>query len=121
ILQRELYNILINEDAQQVLLTPDPSRYKFCAPNLPTNILIDYQTNDKSSSSSSFIIRGATIEKLIEHLTHHQLLHPRFVKSFLMTYKSYCTPLELLNLLIERYNPPVSGIDCKNVCNCSST
>ncbi|CAF3768719.1 unnamed protein product [Rotaria sp. Silwood1] len=106
ILQRELYNILINEDAQQVLLTPDPSRYKFCAPNLPTNILIDYQTNDKSSSSSSFIIRGATIEKLIEHLTHHQLLHPRFVKSFLMTYKSYCTPLELLNLLIERYNIP---------------
>ncbi|CAF0926343.1 unnamed protein product [Rotaria sordida] len=106
ILQRELYNILVNEDAQQVLLTPDPSRYKFCAPNLPTNILIDYHTNDKSSSSSSFIIRGATMEKLIEHLTHHQLLHPRFVKSFLMTYKSYCTPLELLNLLIERYNIP---------------
>ncbi|CAF4591890.1 unnamed protein product, partial [Rotaria sp. Silwood2] len=108
ILQRELYNILVNEDAQQVLLTPDPSRYKFCAPNLSTNILIDYHTNDKSSSSSSssFIIRGATIEKLIEHLTHHQLLHPRFVKSFLMTYKSYCTPLELLNLLIERYNIP---------------
>ncbi|CAF2078747.1 unnamed protein product [Rotaria magnacalcarata] len=106
ILQRELYNILVNEDAQQVLLTPDPSRYKFCAPNSPTNILIDYPTNDKSSSSSSFIIRGATIEKLIEHLTHHQLLHPRFVKSFLMTYKSYCTPLQLLNLLIDRYNIP---------------
>jgi hypothetical protein len=28
ILQRELYNILVNEDAQQVLLTPDPSQYK---------------------------------------------------------------------------------------------
>jgi son of sevenless-like protein len=77
---------------------------RFCAPNSPTNILIDYHTNDKSSSS--FTIRGATIEKLIEHLTHHQLLHPRFVKSFLMTYKSYCTPLQLLNLLIERYNIP---------------
>ncbi|CAF0930895.1 unnamed protein product [Adineta ricciae] len=106
VLQRELYNILVNEDAQQVLLTPDPSQYKFCTPNSPTNILIDYHTNDKSSSSPSFTIRGATIEKLIEHLTHHQLLHPRFVKSFLMTYKSYCSPLELLNLLIERYNIP---------------
>ncbi|CAF1455941.1 unnamed protein product, partial [Adineta steineri] len=106
ILQRELYNILVNEDAQQILLTPDPTQYRFCAPNLPTNIQIDYHTNDKSSSSPSFTIRGATIEKLIEHLTHHQLLHPRFVKSFLMTYKSYCTPLELLNLLIERYNIP---------------
>ncbi|CAF4250093.1 unnamed protein product [Adineta steineri] len=95
ILQRELYNILVTEDAQQILLTPDPTQYKFCAPNLPTNIQIDYHTNDKSSSSPSFTIRGATIEKLIEHLTHHQLLHPRFVKSFLMTYKSYCTPLEI--------------------------
>ncbi|CAF4968845.1 unnamed protein product, partial [Rotaria socialis] len=28
ILQRELYNILVSEDAQQVLLTPDPSRYQ---------------------------------------------------------------------------------------------
>lgn len=28
ILQRELYNILVNEDAQQVLLTPDPLQYK---------------------------------------------------------------------------------------------
>ena len=28
VLQRELYNILVNEDAQQVLLTPDPSQYK---------------------------------------------------------------------------------------------
>lgn len=28
ILQRELYNILVSEDAQQVLLTPDPSKYK---------------------------------------------------------------------------------------------
>jgi son of sevenless-like protein len=72
---------------------------------LPTNILIDYHTNDKSASSS-FTIRGATIEKLIEYLTHHQFLHPRFVKSFLMTYKSYCTPLQLLYLLIERYNIP---------------
>lgn len=72
-------------------------------PNSPSNILIDYPTNEKSSS---FIIRGATIEKLVEHLTHHQLLHPRFVKSFLMTYKSYCTPLQLLHLLIERYQIP---------------
>ena len=76
---------------------------RFSVPNSPSNILIDYPNNEKSSS---FIIRGATIEKLVEHLTHHQLLHPRFVKSFLMTYKSYCTPLQLLHLLIERYQIP---------------
>ena len=28
ILQRELYNMLADEDAQQVLLVPDPSLYK---------------------------------------------------------------------------------------------
>ena len=77
---------------------------RFCAPNSPTNILIDYHTNEQSPSA--FTIRGATMEKLIEYLTHHQFLHPRFVKSFLMTYKSYCTPLQLLDLLIERYHIP---------------
>ena len=29
ILQRDLYNLLVHEDAQQVLLTPDPSLYKY--------------------------------------------------------------------------------------------
>lgn len=72
--------------------------------NSDSNILIDYPSND--TSSSSFTIRGATIEKLIEYLTHHQFLHPRFVKSFLMTYKSYCSPVQLLNLLIERFHIP---------------
>ena len=28
VLQRELYNILMTEDAQQILLTPDPLKYK---------------------------------------------------------------------------------------------
>lgn len=29
LLQRDLYNLLVHEDAQQVLLTPDPSLYKY--------------------------------------------------------------------------------------------
>ena len=78
---------------------------RVCSPNSPSNIQIDYHINDKTTSSS-FTIRCATLEKLIEYLTHHQFLHPRFVKSFLMTYKSYCTSLQLLYLLIERYHVP---------------
>lgn len=74
---------------------------RFAEADCPTNILIDYPSNDKS-----FLIRGATIEKLIEYLTHHQFLHPRFVKYFLMTYKSYCSPAQLLSLLIERFQIP---------------
>ncbi|CAF0942317.1 unnamed protein product [Didymodactylos carnosus] len=103
ILQRELYNIRVNEYAQQVLLKPDPS-YKFIVPDSPSNILIEYTPS--STDPTSFTIRGATQEKLIEYLTHHQLLHPRFVKSFLMTYKAFCTPKQLLDLLIDRYNIP---------------
>jgi hypothetical protein len=76
-------------------------------------------SNGSSSSSSStysarsmmlmadgLSIREATMVKLVERLTHHLYLHPKFSPTFLMFFREFSTPKELLGLLSQRYDVP---------------
>eukprot|EP01103_Thecamoeba_quadrilineata_P013977 TRINITY_DN4029_c0_g1_i2.p1 TRINITY_DN4029_c0_g1~~TRINITY_DN4029_c0_g1_i2.p1 ORF type:complete len:920 (-),score=181.35 TRINITY_DN4029_c0_g1_i2:173-2932(-) len=54
------------------------------------------------------IIKGGTVDKLIERLTYARCPNPDYVTAFLLTYRSFTTPSYLLDQLINRFNiqPP---------------
>ncbi|KAF9049553.1 ras GEF [Hymenopellis radicata] len=64
----------------------------------PEEILID---SDNS-------IKGGTVPALVERLTAHEFSDPTYVKTFMMTFKSFTTVEELFDILVERFRiqPP---------------
>lgn len=81
------------------------------------------------------VIKGGNIEKLVERLTYEKYngklqklkkqhknkkkfifylktIDSKYMKAFMLTFRSFTTPMELLKLLIARYNlPPPPGTD----------
>ncbi|KAH7885130.1 ras GEF [Phlebopus sp. FC_14] len=53
-------------------------------------------------------VRGGTVRALVERLTAHEYADPKFSRAFLMTYRSFTTLDELLQLLVDRFwiQPP---------------
>lgn len=102
------------------------SSLRFAEEDTEAVIMFDEQQGD---NQLQVLIKAATIHKLVERLTYHEyagdpslLLYsclcwlpiinltssdPTFVRTFLMTYRSFCKPQELLQLLIERYTIPI--------------
>jgi hypothetical protein len=113
-----------------------PRGYIFDQPDTPETILFDNQqskedaaassatANNSGSTSSvysarsmmlmatdSLSIKAATMIKLVERLTHHLYLHPKFSSTFLMFFRGFATPKELLSLLSQRYDVPDLNIN----------
>lgn len=105
ILERTLDTILAEEEKKNPLRLPPPSMYIFAERDTSDNIIFETNCGNKS------LIKGATLNKLIERLTHHQPTDPMFNKIFLATYRSFCSPQQLLQMLIKRFDIPLDFIE----------
>ncbi|KAI9493763.1 ras guanine nucleotide exchange factor domain-containing protein [Zychaea mexicana] len=67
----------------------------------------DYDVNEIVFNMEGYV-KGGTLPALVERLTLHDYLDMNFINTFLLTYRSFCASMELLNLLEARYNlnPP---------------
>mmetsp|Transcript_16038 Transcript_16038/g.22271 ORF Transcript_16038/g.22271 Transcript_16038/m.22271 type:complete len:457 (+) Transcript_16038:73-1443(+) len=66
---------------------------------------VKYEAIKDDSKEQYGLIRAATLERLVERLTHEKIADPKFRKAFLLTYRSFTTPLELILALSKRYEP----------------
>eukprot|EP01114_Cavostelium_apophysatum_P018878 TRINITY_DN5933_c0_g1_i1.p1 TRINITY_DN5933_c0_g1~~TRINITY_DN5933_c0_g1_i1.p1 ORF type:complete len:537 (+),score=114.94 TRINITY_DN5933_c0_g1_i1:70-1680(+) len=76
----------------------------------PFDVVADAPWNIQyaKDNNGSKIIRAANIFKLVEKLTEESGQGTsQYTSYFLLTYRSFATPTQLLQLLIKRYNVPV--------------
>ncbi|KAG8449160.1 hypothetical protein GDO86_016002 [Hymenochirus boettgeri] len=102
-LDRMLDSVLIQEENEQPLRLPGIDVYRFVEEDSEENIVFE---DNMQSRGGIPIIKGGTVDKLIERLTYHMYADPNFVRTFLTTYRSFCKPQQLLSLLIERFEIP---------------
>jgi len=71
--------------------------FKFGEPDTEQNI----EYSQKTTGTRTKVIKSATLDKLIEKTTEKQA-DPDLLHEFLLTYRSFCTPLELIDGLAQR-------------------
>jgi len=59
-----------------------------------------------SNEGGELQLRAASVNKLVEKLTHHQSFDPRMIDPFLMTFRTFTSPSTLLEKLTQRFNVP---------------
>eukprot|EP00080_Pristionchus_pacificus_P020959 PDM80979.1 sos-1 [Pristionchus pacificus] len=97
----------LKEEKQKVpLLMPPHEHYPFAEPDSDENIVFE----DYTSSSGMPVVKHGTIVKLVERLTHHSTIDIAYVRTFLISYRSFCKPSRLLELLILRFDVPLPKV-----------
>lgn len=104
---RMLDSKLREEEATIPVLRPSPEQYRFAEEDSDDNVMYDDPEDGRGPANGpGALIKAGTIYKLVERLTYHEHTNPTFIRIYLMTYRSFSKPSELLNLLIDRFHIP---------------
>ncbi|KAI9300068.1 ras guanine nucleotide exchange factor domain-containing protein [Cunninghamella echinulata] len=77
----------------------------------PWYLQYDYKPNEIVFNMEGSV-KGGTLDALVVRLTLHDYLDMNFINTFLLTYRSFCSSMQLLKLLEERYNTkPPEGLN----------
>ncbi|KAK0054856.1 son of sevenless 2, partial [Biomphalaria pfeifferi] len=109
-LERSLDSKLREEEKNNPLVLPQARLYEFAVEDSSQNIIFE---DNQDSSHESPLIKGGQLIKLVERLTYHMYADPRFLRTFLLTYRSFCSSRELLDLLVKRFEIPEPVIPCE--------
>ncbi|CEP09488.1 hypothetical protein [Parasitella parasitica] len=82
---------------------PETASAKLSARERFEYLLYDYGPNEIVFNEQGSV-KGGTLPALVERLTLHDYLDMNFINTFLLTYRSFCTSMDLLDLLEARYN-----------------
>ncbi|XP_028312427.1 son of sevenless homolog 1 isoform X2 [Gouania willdenowi] len=102
-LERMLDSALMEEEKEEQVMLPSADIYRFSEPDSEENVVFEDNVQSKSGIP---IIKAGTVLKLIERLTFHMYADPNFVRTFLTTFRSFCKPQQLLDLLMDRFDIP---------------
>jgi hypothetical protein len=67
-----------------------------------------FVSSSNSERQEEKVVKGGTLSKLVERLTLPDHGDPTFVRTFLLTYRSFTSPMELLLLIINRFYTPIA-------------
>ena len=99
---------MLRSTSEEDLSSDLAGRFDFDEPDLPgENIVYSSAADDAGLGGAQQAqgweagreVRCATLHKLVQVLTHHEKLDAPFVKAFMLTFHSFTSPLQLLQLL----------------------
>ena len=61
---------------------------------------------DFNEALQQYSVRAASLAKLVEQLTRRDRSDTEYKLAFLLTLRSFCTPRQLLDLLMRRFHVP---------------
>ncbi|RNA00409.1 son of sevenless -like protein [Brachionus plicatilis] len=102
---------MTNEHKQNNPLPIPPPGYIFDQADSTDTIVFEKANANSCYNSDGLFIKAATLVKLVERLTHHRCVHHKFSATFLMFYRKFTTPRELLTLLWRRFDVPDLNLD----------